>query len=312
MTGPDLSVRRLPVIEAKSANAGPAVWLTACAHGDEVGGMVIIQEIFRMLQKEPLLKGTLYSFPLMNPIGFETQSRNIPLGNQDLNRCYPGGNNGSLAERIANRIFTTIVESGPAIVLDLHNAWKRSIPFTIVDPYPGVKHTEVYEKIKLFAKLTGFIPISEQKTGIDAYNWFNTLTGSLVLNHVPALSLEIGESYIVNERNVEFGIKSILNVLSHLEMIKPVEKFFFYRIPREFRGRILKYSSHPFTSTSGVMRFLVKPGEIVRSGQPVANIFNAFGRKLETLHSLRDGIVLGYEDSAVGFPGSPVMSFGVV
>lgn len=312
LTTSDLSVRQLPMLEARSINPGPVVWLTACAHGDEVGGLVIIQEIFKRLQKEPLTRGSLYSFPLMNPMGFETQTRTIPLTNEDLNRVYPGNKDGTLAEKIAQIIFSTIRDTNPAIVLDLHNAWKRSIPFTIVDPYPGAKHKSVYEKIKFFAKRTGFIPISEQKTGLDAYNWYNTLSGSLVLAHIPTLSLEIGESFVVNEKNVEVGVKSILNILSYLEMTRPVEKFYFYHIPREFRGRILKFSSHPFPSTSGIIRFLVRPGEIVRSGEPVATIYNAFGAKLETLTSLRDGIVLGYEDSAVSFPGASVMSFGVI
>ena len=312
LTGSDLSERRLPRMEAVSDKPGPVVWLTSCAHGDAVGGMVIIQEIFKKLAEEPLLRGTVHSFPLMNPIGFETQSRSIPLSNEDLNRCYPGNRDGSLAERITHKIFTTIYESRPSIVLDLHNAWKRSIPFTVVDPYPGPRHREVYEKIKLFARKTGFIPIGEQKRGMDAYNWYNTLTGSLILKHVPALTLEIGESYVVNEKNVEYGIKSILNILSWLEMIKPVEKPFYFNIPRQFRGRILKYSQHPVTSTSGIIRFLLRPGEVVRAGQPVATIFNAFGEKQETLSALKDGIVLGYEDSAVGFPGLPVMSFGVM
>ena len=102
LTGSDLSRRRLPFMSIESRNTGPSVWLTACGHGDEVGGMVVIQEIFKILRKKPLLKGSVYAFPLMNPIGFETASRNITLSKEDLNRSFPGNINGSLAERIAN------------------------------------------------------------------------------------------------------------------------------------------------------------------------------------------------------------------
>jgi len=41
LTGSDLSRRRLPFMLAQSAEPGPVVWLTACGHGDEVGGIVL-------------------------------------------------------------------------------------------------------------------------------------------------------------------------------------------------------------------------------------------------------------------------------
>ena len=47
MTGSDLSRRRLPFMSAESSKSGPVVWLTGCGHGDEVGGTVVIQEIFK-------------------------------------------------------------------------------------------------------------------------------------------------------------------------------------------------------------------------------------------------------------------------
>ena len=56
LTGSDLSKRRLPLMEIKSLKPGPVVWLTACSHGDEIGGIVVIQEIFKMIRKMPLLK----------------------------------------------------------------------------------------------------------------------------------------------------------------------------------------------------------------------------------------------------------------
>jgi len=43
------------------------------------------------------------------------------------------------AERIAHRIFSTIQETQPTIVLDLHNDWIKSIPYTLIDPNPGYK-----------------------------------------------------------------------------------------------------------------------------------------------------------------------------
>ena len=145
MTGSDLSRRRLPFMSAVSENPGPVLWLTDCGHGDEICGIVIIQEIFRKIRRI-LLNGSVYAFPLMNPIGFETASRNITVSREDLNRSFPGAMTGTLGEIIADRIFSTIMETSPALVLDLHNDWIKSIPYTLIDSNPGSTYGTAYKK----------------------------------------------------------------------------------------------------------------------------------------------------------------------
>jgi predicted deacylase len=307
LTGSDLSRRRLPLMHAASANDGPTLWLTACAHGDEVGGIAVIQEVFKRI-RAGLKNGSVYAFPLMNPTGFETTSRTIVMSKEDLNRSFPGDKNGSLAERIADIIFSRIIETEPTMVLDLHNDWSKSIPYTLIDPPPGPLQKDTYRKTKEFAARTGFINVLETAE----YAYENTLTYSLMTGGVPALALELGESYIVNERNMELGVSSILNILSDLGMIEPVGEPFIYPVPDAVRGKVLKYTERPLSSSSGIIRFMVKPGDFVRKGQKVARIFNAFGKHLETLAATADGIVLGCTDYSVAFPGARVVVFGVI
>jgi len=305
LTGSDLSQRRLPLMSAQSINPGPVVWLTACVHGDEVGGSVIIHDIFKKITKNPLLKGSLFAFPLMNPIGFEAASRNIIFSEEDLNRFFPGSKDGSLAERIADQTFSTIKATNPTLVLDLHNDWRKSIPYTLLDPDPGPDHRDAYEKTKIFCKKTGFLAI------YDSDGFKKTLSYSLLLHDVPALSLELGESHIISEKNIEYGIKSVCNILAHLGMIEPDADPFSYPVPEEFRSHILAYSQKPLCSTSGIIRFLVKPGEIVKKGQLLGKIYNTFGKLMENIISLHDGIILGNTDSSVAFPGASAFAFGV-
>lgn len=312
MTGSDLSTRKLAMMQIKSANSGPCVWLTGCVHGDEVGGIVIIQEVFRILRKEGLLKGIINAFPLMNPIGFENSTRNITSSEEDLNRSFPGNKNGALAERIAETIFTTIKITNPTLVLDLHNDWTNSIPYTLIDPYPGKKHEEVYEKQKLFAKQTGFFMINEEEEGVGNKELRKSLTGSLLLYNIPSLTLEIGGAYVVNEKNVLEGVNSILNVLSHLGMLAKRQFFSAYDFAPHLKDKILRYSHQPLCSTSGIIRFLVKPGQIVKAGQSVAKIYNVFGKLEETLLATDDSILLGHSDYSVALPGLEVLAFGII
>jgi len=306
LTGSDLSRRRLPLMQAHSDTAGPVVWLTACAHGDEVGGIVIIQETFKRIQRSGLLCGSVYAFPLMNPLGFETASRSIPLSKEDLNRSFPGSDHGSLGERIAAQIFNRITETDPALVVDLHNDWIRSIPYAVVDPIGAHAPEQLHRSVTDFARTSGLLVIRENEIVR------NTLSYSLIARGVPALTLEMGESYVVNERNIEVGVRSVWNLLSRLGLTEPEPQGQYrYPLSDELGGVIFQYTDRPWSSTSGIIRFLARPGGMVRQGQPIARIYNAFGKPQETLHAGADGVVLGNADSSVAFPGIPVMAFGI-
>ncbi|HNP75157.1 MAG TPA: M14 family metallopeptidase [bacterium] len=311
MTGSDLSTRRLAIMSAKSKNPGPVVWLTGCVHGDEVGGIAVIQEIFKKIRTQPLEKGSIFAIPLMNPMGFETNSRYLAISEEDLNRSFPGKKTGSLAERVADKIFSTIMETRPALVLDLHNDWIKSIPYVLIDPPPH-KHKDAYDTTKKIAQQTGFLIINEQETSDDADELKKTLSGSLINQGIPALTLELGESYIIDEKNVKEGVQSIWNILAHLNMVKPPDSPFQHSSRHDLENKILNYSHLPTSSTSGIVRFLVKPGETVKSGQPIARVYNVFGRLEETITANYDAVLLGNSDSVVALPGVPLMAFGLI
>lgn len=308
VAGSAMARRRMPFMSAESAVEpdGPIVWLTACSHGDEVGGIVVIQEVFKQLRRTPLLQGKVLALPLMNPIGFETGSRQITLSGEDLNRSFPGDSQGSFAERIAHMIFRRIADTRPTIVLDFHNDWIRSIPYAVIDPLSGPEHEPVLRQVEHFAAITGFAVVTETEPLPRA------LSHCLMAHGTPALTMEMGEAYVVNERNVTDGVGSVWNVLAELKMIEPVTAPFRYQLPDAVRGRPMKYGNRPFAATSGIIRFLVGPGDMVKPGQPVARIENAFGRLQETLTAVGEAIVLGHADSSVAFPGAPVMAFGLM
>lgn len=306
LTGSDLSRRRLPLMTAESPNPGPVLWLTACCHGDEVGGIFIVHEIFRKIRKHGLLRGKVYAFPLMNPIGFETISRTITLSKEDLNRSFPGSEDGTLGERIAHIIYRTIIDTRPTLVIDLHNDWIRSIPYALVDPYSGVTHNETYKKILAFAKNSGFPVIREQQALPGA------LTYNLLRQDIPSLTLELGEPYVVNEKYANYGVRSIWNIMHQMRLTAETIPPFAYPLPKSFQRRVLRYLDRPYSAKSGIARYLVNAGDCVSAGQAVAKIYNAFGKLSETIRAAEDAIVLGHADTSVAFPGMAVMAYGVI
>jgi predicted deacylase len=86
---------------------------------------------------------------------------------------------------------------------------------------------------------------------------------------------------------------------------------FQFELPKDIKGKALKFSRGSYSSASGIIRFLAKPGQMVKKNQPVAKIYNTFGKLQDTVVCLQDGVVLGHSDFSVAFPGAPVMAFGV-
>ncbi len=311
MTGSDLSARRLAVMEARAPQEGPVVWLTACVHGDEVGGIVVIQEIFKRLRKYPLKKGSLHAFPLMNPVGFEHTLRTLPASHEDINRSFPGDAQGTLAERLAEKIFSTIITTSPTLVIDLHNDWIRSIPYALIDPCPRGKE-KVYRETLEYGKQTGLIMVNEQENADDADDLRRSLSGSLLTAGIPALTLELGGSYVVNEKDVARGVDALWNVLVFLGMVDVLDAEVPYLTPKELRGVLLTYSHEPTAQMSGILRVISRPGHNAKKGEPLARVYNVFGKLEETLHTVEDCIILGYSDSSAVKPGEPIMAFGVL
>ncbi len=301
MTGYDLSKRRIPVMEMESTNRGPLVVLTACMHGDETGGTVVVHELFRMLKRN-LRCGKVLAFPILNPFGFEITSRRISISNEDLNRSFPGNINGSLAQRIAAIVMNNIINRKPDLVLDLHNDWNKSIPYVLID---NIQDSVILSRLRRYAKVSELPAIQESEKIRGSFSYCLNNSG------IPALTLELGESLIINEKNVTYGINAVLNILSVLGMLHGPVKTMDIDLPEPARNKILTYSSRPLCSTSGIIRFIKKPGDSINEGDKLARVYNAFGRLTETITSIQDGIILGHNDYAVAYPGSPVMAFGV-
>ena len=121
---------QLPIRVIRSTKAGPTVLITAAVHGDEFSGVGIIHELMHADDLTPLI-GTIIVVPVVNVFGFETQERYMP-DRRDLNRCFPGSENGSLSSRFAHIFFSQLVMQADYCI-DLHSA---AVPRT---NYPNVR-----------------------------------------------------------------------------------------------------------------------------------------------------------------------------
>jgi predicted deacylase len=297
----DIIQRRIPVLVADSRIPGPVVCLTACIHGDEVGGTAIVHDVFGRLRRAGLLRGCVYAFPLVNSMGFENVSRFITADDEDLNRCFPGDARGSMGQQIARRLFDTIMKTGPDLVVDLHNDWIRSVPYCLVDPVGQHPSEVLYERVLKLARATGLLLVEDS----DVFHPLtNTLAGALLETNVPAMTIEAGGSFAVVEDGVSAGTRAVLSMLAALGMIECADA----DDPTNSTKQALRYTDRPLCTTSGLIRFSVEPGQEINKGQELAAVYSAFGSREETLEAGSDGYVLGLEDHARALPGRAVIA----
>ena len=98
-------------------------------HGDELEGQYVCYELQRRIREHPEnLTGIVDVYPALNPLGIDSITRGIPAFDLDMNRIFPGVEDGSMPEYIAARIVDAL--SGSDMVIDIHasNIFLKEIP----------------------------------------------------------------------------------------------------------------------------------------------------------------------------------------
>lgn len=301
--GIDLSKRRIPIMIKRAAADGPKIWLCGAIHGDEVTGIEVIHRIFDHLDEVGLKKGIVYSFPVMNSQGFEMVSRHLPSSGEDLNRQFPGSPNGSPAERVTWSILDHIAKTKPDLVVDLHTDTMQSISYILVDRFLEEARRPVIEEAVKLAEMFGVTWVYEYPDYYpEAFNC--TFTAALMNLNIPAFTVEIGGPNTVSEAFVVEGVEGIKNILQNLGMIEPKDRTP-WKSPTKRKDipSPLKLINSPKPETSGIIEYLVKPGEWTKKGKIVAKIKNVFGKVESAARIDTDALILSSIDQSIAFPG---------
>ena len=80
---------------------GPRVAVTAGIHGDELEGLYVCHRLAAWLDElersnPTALLGQVELYPALNPLGLDTLTRSVPVFDSDLNRSFPGSQQGDL------------------------------------------------------------------------------------------------------------------------------------------------------------------------------------------------------------------------
>lgn len=114
-----LEIKKNRIVPPAGQDNGKRLCVVTGIHGDELEGQYLAYRLNRVLAAHPEhLHGTVDIYPAMNPLGINSITRGIPLFDLDMNRVFPGSENGSMVEHITYKIVEDI--RGADIAIDIH------------------------------------------------------------------------------------------------------------------------------------------------------------------------------------------------
>lgn len=279
---------RIPIHVRRAAADGPTVFVTAALHGDEINGTGAIRHLIQD-NAFVLKRGSVILVPVLNLLAFDRHSRYLP-DRRDLNRSFPGSANGSLASRMARRIFDEIVTRSD-YGIDLHTAAVRRTN------YPNVRGDLANPAVRKLAKAFGCEVIINGKGPQGAFRREACEAGC------PVIIMEGGEVWKVEPRIVESAIRGVRNVLRHLDMLDGV-------LEQPDHQILLHKCKWIRAERGGFLQFHVKPGDIISEGQAIATNTTLLGHEHSTLRSPFNAVVIGMTTLPAVSPGEPVCNLG--
>lgn len=267
----------MPVQVLRGKRDGPTMFISAAIHGDELNGIEIIRRLIHH-KKLNIIRGTLILVPIVNVHGVLNLSRYMP-DRRDLNRSFPGSVKGSLAGRVAHTFLTEIV-SLCDYGIDLHTgAIHRS-------NLPQIRANLSDEETKTLAEVFG-VPVL-----LDSVLRDGSLRESATDAGARVLLYEAGQALRFDEFSIRAGLKGILNILSHLGMIRKTSK----AKGATIAPFVANNSAWVRANSSGIVRDLKNLGDRVKKGEALAEIGSPFGKIIDTIIAPRDGIIIGKQN----------------
>ncbi|MGQ7844781.1 succinylglutamate desuccinylase/aspartoacylase family protein [Granulosicoccus sp. 3-233] len=262
----------MPVHVIHGKQPGPVLFVTAAIHGDEINGIEIIRRLLatRSLSR---IAGTLIAVPVVNVYGFVSQSRYLP-DRRDLNRSFPGSEQGSMAARLADTLMSEIVAKCTHGI-DLHTAaeGRANLPQIRVDLDA---HPDLLELAEAFAP-----PIL-----LDSHTRDGTLRSAA--GKLPLLLYEAGEALRFDELAIRAGLKGVLRVMRHLNML-PASK----SDEKKSKPWLANNSVWMRAPQSGILRSRIPLGGIVEEGVVLGYISDPFGEAEQAVVSDVSGVLIG-------------------
>lgn len=276
----------MPIKVIHGKECGPCLLIFSAVKGNELNGLEIIN---RLLESDKLshMRGTLIAVPVLNILGLIGPSR----AHHDLNleRCFPGIENGSYGERIAH-IFTQEILSKSDFGIELQTG---SMNHEILPQiYCDLNNGESKRLAQNFKA-----PVI---TNVSMQNNLRKTTEQL---GIPMLVYQAGEAMRFDKSAINIGLSGIYNVMEALNMLEPAD----FNENNIFKPVFSQDQDWLRAHRSGVLLSTVGLGEKIQKGQPIGVISDPFSADTsEVLKAEYEGIVVGINRNPLIYEGQTI------
>lgn len=284
----DTSVH-MPVHVVHGKKPGPVIFISAAVHGDEINGVEAIRRLLSLgIIKR--LQGTLLAVPVVNVLGFEAHSRYLP-DRRDLNRCFPGTEQGSLAARVANTFMTEIV-SRCDMGIDLHTAAIHR------DNFPQIRADLSNDQLNQLARAFS-APVLLHSAAPQG-----SMRHAAASESIPVMVYEAGEALRFDEVAIRVAVRGSLNVMRTLGMLSAGKT-------KKARPTVLLRSSTWVRAPrSGILRAKSKLGDVVSKGDVLGYLSDPASHSDTVVEAISDGIIIGRTNIPLVYEGEALFHIG--
>ncbi len=208
----DLAGIEVPVVEAAGSEDGPKLTVIAGVHGCEYASMAAVRQWSASLAGRNL-RGSVTVVPVLNLPAFQARSPFVvPEDGKNLNRCFPGDPDGTLAERLAHATFTRVITGSDALI-DAHcgDLPEALEPFTLYEAGPSE------DKALALAVAYGLGYVIRQEPGPGRAVGGTTSAAAAEVG-IPAITAEAGGCGLIEQAAVDLHVRGLDRVLTALGM----------------------------------------------------------------------------------------------
>jgi uncharacterized protein len=266
----------VPVLVAKGSEPGKRLLLTAAAHGDELTGIGVIQDLFKGLDPKAL-KGVVIGVPGLNQPGLLQAAREFKpsqgASGENLNRKMPGDvHSDEIITVYAGRLWTKLFVGNADMAVDLHTQSRgTAYPFYVFAETEAAKHMADLlrpDVIGLDPGVRGTIENELNPIGIDA------------------VTAELGAPEVFDPVMTQRALTGIRNLMIDAGMISGTINL---SGPEPFIGNdTTDVTAH----RGGYVRVKVAIGQKVKTGDLLATVSDPFGTETAIVIAPHDGQVL--------------------
>ena len=178
-----LEIKKNRLMPEETSDNMKRIGIVTGTHGDELEGQFVCYELNQRIQKHPeYLHGIVDIYPAFNPLGIDSITRGIPMFDLDMNRIFPGSEEGPMMETMVSRLMSDL--KGADMCIDIHasNIYLEEMPQVRINE-------ETADQLVPYARLLNvdFVWIHAAATVLES-----TLAYSLNMIGVPTLVVEMG------------------------------------------------------------------------------------------------------------------------